>query len=66
MSVWSTRIEFYGYRFTDEGLKPTMGKVKAVKECKPPESREEVRSFLGMIGCLSENSSQDMQCLQLH
>ena len=47
-------IEFYGYRFTDEGLKPIMGKVKAVKECKPPESREEVRSFLGMIGYLSK------------
>ena len=47
-------IEFYGYRFTDEGPKPTTGKLKAVKECKPPESREEVRSFLGMIGYLSK------------
>ena len=47
-------LEFYGYRFTNEGLKPTEDKVKAVKECQPPGSRDEVRSFLGMIGYLSK------------
>ncbi|XP_045187538.2 uncharacterized protein K02A2.6-like [Mercenaria mercenaria] len=47
-------LEFYGYRFTSDGLKPTYEKVRAVKECKAPESREEVRSFLGMIGYLSK------------
>ena len=43
-------LEFYGYRFTNEGLKPTQEKVIAVKEYKPPGSRDEVKSFLGMIG----------------
>ena len=47
-------LEFFGYRFTDEGLKPTEDKVKAVKDCTAPESKEEVRSFLGMIGYLSK------------
>ena len=47
-------IEFYGYLFTKDGLKPTDDKVKAVKESKPPQSKEEVRSFLGMIGYLSK------------
>lgn len=47
-------LEFYGYRFTTEGLKPTEEKVKAVKESKRPESKTEVRSFLGMIGYLSK------------
>lgn len=47
-------LDFYGYRFTSEGLKPTEEKVRAVKECSPPESKEEVRSFLGMIGYLSK------------
>ena len=28
--------------------------MRAVKECKPPRNREEVRSFLGMIGYLSK------------
>ena len=45
-------LEFYGYRFTSEGLKLTQ--VRAVKQCKPPGSRDEVRSFLGMIGYLSK------------
>jgi hypothetical protein len=45
---------FFGYRFTSEGLKPTTEKVRAVKECKAPESRETVRSFLGMVGYLSK------------
>ena len=47
-------LEFYGYRFTNEGLKPTQEKVIAVKECKPPGSRDEVKSFLGMIGYLAK------------
>ena len=42
-------LEFYGYKFTSNGLKPTPEKVRAVKECTPPRTREEVRSFLGMI-----------------
>ena len=49
-----TELEFYGYKFTKDGLKPTLDKVKAVKQCKPPESKEAVRSFLGMIGYLSK------------
>ena len=47
-------LEFYGYRFTIEGLKPTQEKVRAVNECKPPGSRDENRSFLGMTGYLSK------------
>ena len=34
------------------GLKPSPDKVKAIKECKAPQSKEEVRSFLGMAGYL--------------
>ena len=47
-------IEFYGYKFTGNGLMPTEEKVRAVKECKEPESKSEVKSFLGMIGYLSK------------
>ena len=42
-------LEFYGYR-----LKPTEDTVKAVKDWKPPESKDEVKSFLVMIGYLSK------------
>ena len=47
-------VEFYGHQFTGEGLKPTAEKVKAVQECGKQESKEEVRSFLGMVGYLSK------------
>ena len=47
-------LDFYGYRFTSEGLKPTHEKCRAVKECSSPNSREEVKSFLGMIWYLSK------------
>ena len=47
-------LEFYGDRFTNEGLKPTLDKVKAVKDSRCPETKEAVRSFLGMMGYLSK------------
>ena len=47
-------LKFYGYRITNKGLKPTQEKVIAVKECKPPRSRNKVKSFLGMICYLSK------------
>ena len=47
-------IDFFGYLFTKDGLKPSEDKVKAVQDCKRPESKGAVRSFLGMIGYLSK------------
>ena len=47
-------LEFYGYRFTSEGLKPTEDKTRALKESKPPEPKQAVKSFLGMAGYLSK------------
>ena len=47
-------IDFYGHRFTKNGLKPNPDKVRAAKEASPPESKEAVRSFLGMTGYLSK------------
>ena len=49
-----TQITFYGYRFDQDGLKPTPEKVQAIYECEPPRSKSEVRSFLGMAGYLSK------------
>ena len=46
-------IEFHGHLFTSEGLKPSQNKVKAVNECDPPKSREELISFLQMMAYLS-------------
>ena len=47
-------LEFYGYRFSKGGLKPSVDKVKAIKDSRRPETKEAVRSFLGMTGYLSK------------
>ena len=47
-------LDFYGYRFTKDGLKPSTDEVKAVKESRCPETKEAIRSFLGMIRYLSK------------
>ena len=44
------QIEFFGHVFTKDRLKPSPDKVRAIKECGVPESKEAVRSFLGMAG----------------
>jgi len=49
-----SEIDFYGYVFTKDGLKPDPDKVRAVKESAPPTSKADVRSFLGMLGYLSK------------
>ncbi|KAL9953640.1 hypothetical protein ACROYT_G041090 [Oculina patagonica] len=48
------KTAFYGYQFGQGGLRPTPEKVQAIRECKPPRSKSEVRSFLGMTGYLSK------------
>ena len=47
-------MEFYGYRFSQQGLTPTPDKVKAIKECTAPTSKSAVRSFLVMTGYLAK------------
>ena len=41
--------------FTKEGLKPSPDKISVVKEYGIPESKEAVRSFLGMAGYLDKS-----------
>ena len=48
------KIEFYGHKFTKDGLKPNPDKIRAVKESSPQKSKEAVRSFLGITGYLSK------------
>ena len=41
-------IEFFGMKFSAEGMSPTLEKVEALLQVPPPTSVAEVRSFLGM------------------
>ena len=43
-------VEFLGYVFTQDGLKPSPDKVKVLEEAEPPELKEALKSFLGMVG----------------
>ena len=45
-------IDFFGHRFTEYGLRADPKKVQAIKECSRANSKEAVRSFLGMAGYL--------------
>ena len=56
-------IEFYGHKFTKDGLKPDPGKIRAVKESSPPESKEVVRSFFLKKETVSKQREKyDIQC----
>jgi len=44
-----TELEYLGYQFTQNGVKPTEEKVKAVQEMRPPQNVEELRAYLGYV-----------------
>ncbi|XP_055699602.1 uncharacterized protein K02A2.6-like [Phlebotomus papatasi] len=46
-------IEFLGHHISAKGIKPTESKVAAVQKFREPSSKEEVRSFLGLITYVS-------------
>ena len=48
------KISFFGHFFTKDGLKADPEKIQAILRCNPPESKEEVRSFLGMCGYMDD------------
>ena len=44
----SKDVMYLGFHLTENGIKPGVDKLKAVKEAKPPSSVHEVRQFLGL------------------
>jgi len=44
----SKEVSYLGFRLTEEGIKPGIDKLKAVKNAPPPSSVHEVRQFLGL------------------
>ena len=43
-------VEFLEYAFTQDGLKPSPNKIKALEDAEAPGSKEALRSILGMVG----------------
>jgi hypothetical protein len=44
------QVEYLGHCVTQEGVKPSEGKVKAIKNFPRPHTVRDVRSFLGLSG----------------
>lgn len=48
-----TEIEFLGQVLTENGMRPSETKIKALRDFRKPEGVEEIRSFLGLITFVS-------------
>ena len=44
----NTEVNYLGFRLTPEGIKPGKDKLKAVAKAKIPETKEEIKSFVGL------------------
>ena len=45
----TTKLQFLGHTITKEGIKPDNEKLRLIKEFRPPNSIEEMQSFLGLV-----------------
>ena len=43
------KVTFHGHEFSAEGIRPTQDKIDTLRRCQPPTSREELKSFLGLM-----------------
>lgn len=48
-----TEIIFLGHKLSKDGVRPTDDKVEAIRKCREPKTKEELRSFLGLVTFLS-------------
>jgi hypothetical protein len=44
----NTEVNYLGFRLTPSGIKPGKDKLKAVENAKIPQTKEEIRSFVGL------------------
>ena len=50
----TSEIPFFGHVLTAEGIKPDPSKVIAIRSMKPPQSKKELETFLGMVNYLAK------------
>lgn len=46
-------ITFLGHKLSEKGVLPTDSKVRSILQCRAPRSKEELRSFLGLVTYVS-------------
>ncbi|XP_033763408.1 uncharacterized protein K02A2.6-like [Pecten maximus] len=54
LEVGLTRVKYFGHTLTAEGLEPDEDKIRAVQLMKPPTTKGELETFLGMVTYLSQ------------
>ena len=54
MRIRKTEVKYVGHLITSKGLKPDPEKVKAIKEMPEPQTKEEVKRFLGFVQYLAK------------
>ena len=47
-------IEYYGYVFSKDGMKPASNEIDALENAVHPIDIKSVRSFLGLTNCLKQ------------
>ena len=47
-------IKFFGNVYTKDGVKPDPDKVTAINKLRPPETKSELKTFLGMVNYLQQ------------
>ena len=47
-------IKFFGNIYTKDGVKPDPDKVAAINKLRPPETKSELKTFLGMVNYLQQ------------
>ena len=52
--IKETEVPYVGHVLSKDGLKPDPGKIRAVKEMKPPENAKELKTFLGFLQSLGK------------
>ena len=58
-------VDFFGETYTSDGQKPAQSKIKAIQEMLPPQCKQQVQSFIGMINYLSKCSAQLSELAEL-
>ena len=48
-------IQIFGNIYSAEGVKPDPDKVRSIQALRPPESKDEMRTFIGMLNCTISN-----------
>lgn len=47
--IKTKEVTFLGHVLNEEGIRPTEDKIQAIKQIRTPQTKEEIRSFLGMV-----------------